>query len=601
MADHGREVSSLVPSPTRSARSVVPILAWLPAYRWKEFLAADLVAGVALAALLIPESMGYAGVAGVSPEVGLYAALGAVLAYALLGGVSILVVGPASAVAALSASLVAEFSGDVDRTHLIAALALTSGVIYAVMGILRLGWIVNFISRPVLHAFIAGLSISIIVGQLDGLLGLEVEGESVVRRALDVIGQLADAHGLTTAIGIGALAGLLAIERFAEKVPAAVVVATVGILLVVLLDLADDGVAIVGDIPTGLPSVAVPELSGTRWLELLGGGLALVLVGFSEGFAAASATADGTGEDVDPDQELLANGGANLAAGLLGGLAVGGSLSKSSASASAGARSQMTNLVGGILVLCTLLFLAPVFEQLPEAILAAIVIAAVLRSADPRRVLDLWTINRLDFVAGVITFVLVLVWETLPAMIVGVVLSLAFAVRRSSFPDVVEIEPGFDGVFRRVEAAGSLRSDGDRRIAYMRFEAPLIYSNALRLQAAADTLMARHPSLERLVVDGEMFSDLDSSGAETLERLDEATSTRGVELHLARLHHRARAQIARSALSARFVGRLHDSLDEAGRFDATGPSPATTASEASSRASTTPASSDGDPQPDGAR
>ena len=572
MTDTQKTPASLVPTSSRSLRSVLPILGWLPAYRWKEHLTADIVAGIALAALLIPESMGYAGVAGVSPEVGLYAALGAVLAYALFGGVSILVVGPASAVAALSASLVAEFTGDVDQTQLIAALAITSGAIYLVMGLLRLGWIVNFISRPVLHAFIAGLSISIIVGQLDGLLGIEIEGESVVAKFVDVVRQLGDVHGLSAFVGVGALVSLVVLERVAERVPAAVVVAAVGILLVVLLDLADEGVAIVGDIPTGLPSVAVPDLSGTRWLELFGGGLALVLVGFSEGFAAASATADGTGEAVDADQELLANGGANLAAGVLGGLAVGGSLSKSAASATAGARTQMANLVSGLLVLCTLLFLAPVFEQLPEGVLAAIVIAAVLRSANPQRVAMLWSVNRSDFVAGAITFLLVLVWETLPAMIVGVALSLAFTVRRSSFPDVVEIRPDAAGVFRRIDgavpdAAGSGEapslSDGVDA-AYLRFEAPLIYANSLRLIAAAETLIGRRPDIERLVIDGEMFSDLDLSGAEALEHLDELTADRGIELHLARVHRRAREQIERSELSDRFAGRIHDALRDAG-------------------------------------
>lgn len=553
--------SPLVVPSARTVRSSFPITTWLPAYRWRESFASDLIAGIAVAALLIPESMGYAGVAGVSPEVGLYAALGAVFAYALLGGVSILVVGPASAVAALSASLVAEFDGDVDSAELVTALAITSGVVYLVMGLLRLGWIVNFISRPVLHAFIAGLSISIIVGQLDGLLGLEVEGESVVAKFVDVVSQIGDIDGTTALLGVGALAVLVVLERFAERVPAAVVVAVGGIVLVRLLDLSADGVEIVGDIPTGLPSPGVPDLSGTRWLELLGGGVALVLVGFSEGFAAASATADGTGEDVDPDQELVGSGGANLASGVLGGLAVGGSLSKSSAASAAGARTQMANLVSGVIVLATLLFLAPVFEDLPEAALAAIVIGAVLRSANPRRVVDVWDVNRLDFVAGAVTFLLVLVWETLPAMGVGVVLSLAFMVRRASFPDVVELRPDGAGVFHRID-----RWSGDGElitvdgVAVLRFEAALLYSNAGRLLRASQELLTRRDDAVRLVVDGEMFSDLDSSGAEALVRLDELTTERGVELHLARIHSRAREQIERSALSSRFQDRIHDQL-----------------------------------------
>lgn len=564
--------TSLVASAPRTWRSFFPVVGWLSRYDWRGCLAADVVAGIAVAALLVPESMGYAGVAGVSPEIGLYAALGAVFAYALLGGVSILVVGPASAVAALSASLVGEFVGDAEPTELIAAFGLASGAVYLVLGVLRLGWVVNFISRPVLHAFIAGLSISIIVGQLDGLLGIEIEGESVVAKAVDVVRHLGDANGTTVALGVGALAVIVLIERFAERVPAAVVVAVVGIVLVTVLDLTADGVAVVGDIPTGLPSVGLPDLSGTRWFELIGGGVALVLVGFSEGYAAASATADQTGETVDADQELVASGGANVASGLVGGLAVSGSLSKSSASSAAGARTQMANLVAGLIVLATLLFLAPVFEELPEAVLAAIVIGAVLRSADPRRVVELWAVNRADFVAGAVTFTLVLVWETLPAMAVGVLLSLAFTVRRASFPDVVEVRPDADGVFRRIGDSDhdplGLDPDTDDvtpvpGVAVLRFEAPLIYANCSRLIVAARTMLDRRPDVRRLVVDGEMVSDLDSSGAETLRRLDEMTAERGVELHLARLHARARGQLARSAIESDLAGRLHDRLRDA--------------------------------------
>jgi SulP family sulfate permease len=221
-----------------------------------------------------------------------------------------------------------------------------------------------------------------------------------------------------------------------EEGPGAVIVVVVGILLVVAIDLDSLGVAIVGEIPQGLPEVGVPQLTSSVWFDVMAGGMALLLVGFSEGYASASAVAGHTGEDVDADQELVGSGAANIASGLVGGLAVSGSLSKSSAAQDAGARSQVSNLVAGLVVLATLLFLAPVFEKLPEPVLSAVVIVAVLPSANPRRVWALWPVNRLDFVAGLITFVLVLVWETLPAMIVAVVLSLAFVVRRASFPDV---------------------------------------------------------------------------------------------------------------------------------------------------------------------
>ena len=552
---------TLLRTPPRTVASTFPIVRWIRTYTWQRDLPVDMLAGFALAALVVPESMGYAGVAGMPPEVGLYAALAALCAYAIVGGTSILVVGPASAVAAMSASVVGEFGSDVNPIALTAALAITSGVLLVVGGVLRLGWIVNFVSKPVLEAFVVGLAISIIVGQLHGLLGIEVHGDSVVAKVVDVFRELDTAHVVSVCIGVGSLLALLLLERVARRVPAAVTVVVAGIVAAVLFDLSDRGVDLVGQIPSGLPDLAIPDLSATRWAELLAGGAALVLVGFSEGYASATAVAEETGEQVDADQELIGAGAANIAAGLVGGLAVGGSLSKSAASQKAGARSQMANVVAAAVVLAALLFLAPLFEQLPEPVLSAIVIAAVLRSANPRRVARLWTINRMDFAAGLVTFVLVLVWETLPAMIVGIALSLVFLVRRASFPDVVELGQDPGGEFRRRGAMDTSALPAD--VGVVRFDAPLIYANAERLRAAVRTLVDHRPDVTVVVFDGEMISDLDITGADVLERVDDDLTSRHVELRVARLHHRARGQLDRSHLRDRFEGRLYPTLRSA--------------------------------------
>lgn len=555
--------ASLVEARPRSLRSLVPVLEWLPKYQPKRSASADLIAGITLAALLIPESMGYAGVAGVPPEIGLYAAVAAVVGYALFGGMSILVVGPAAAASAVSASVVGDFGGNIDPVVLTAALAIATGVTLLVAGALRLGWIVNFISRPVLHAFVAGLAISIIIGQLDGLFGVEVDGGTAVTRLIDIVTSVSDWQGLTTVIGVTAVVVLVLLERFATRIPGALVVVVAGIALVAIFDLAARGVAVVGEIPQGLPGIALPDLSLTEWLELFAGGGALVLVGFSEGYAAASSVADETGTEVDADQELIGSGVANIMSGFTGGMAVGGSLSKSAASMKAGARSQMANVVAGIVVLATLLFLSPLFEDLPEPVLAAVVIVAVLHSANPLRVARLWPVNRFDFIAGSTTFALVLVWETLPALIVGVVLSLGFAIKQSSFPDVVEVRPDASGVFQRVEA-GDLESrpkiDG---FVVIRFEGALRYTNSDRLQRAVRTAVRRRTDLQYLVLDAEMISNLDSSGAEALVKIDDELAEQGIEFRIARTHATARSQIGRSSLAARFSGRLPPTLGEA--------------------------------------
>lgn len=287
-------VADLTARPQRTIRTLIPILSWLPRYDWGKNRARDLVAGIALAALMIPESLGYAGLAGVPAELGLYAALAALIAYALTGGTSILVVGPASAVAALTVSIIAELGGDTDPVVLAAALATTSGILLLIAGILRVGWIVNFISRPVLEAFVAGLSISIIIGQLDGLLGTEADGNSAIAELFDLLTNIDAWDALTAAMGVSAVIVLLLLERFAPKVPAALLVVVVGIVLVAVLGLADEGVAVVGEVPTGLPDLSLPDLSREQWLELFGAAFALVLVGLSEGYAAAAEVAEHT-------------------------------------------------------------------------------------------------------------------------------------------------------------------------------------------------------------------------------------------------------------------------------------------------------------------
>ena len=209
----------LTERPERTLSSFVPILSWLPRYSWGSSLVRDAVAGITLAALLVPESLGYAGVAGVSPELGLYAALAAAVAYAVMGGSRILVVSTAAGVSAVTSSVITELTDDIDPAVAAAALAGASGLILLVAGLLRIGWIVNFISRPVLEAFVAGLCISIIIGQLGKLVGAEVEGESPIEKFGDLVGQVADWDTLTVAIGVAAIATLLLLERFARKVP----------------------------------------------------------------------------------------------------------------------------------------------------------------------------------------------------------------------------------------------------------------------------------------------------------------------------------------------------------------------------------------------
>jgi sulfate permease, SulP family len=515
----------------------VPLAGWISGYRWREWFRLDVIAGVSVAALLIPESLGYAGVAGLPPEVGLYAAPLALLGYAILGRSTILVVATSSSTAAVSASVIGELNagGGADSAlTLSAALALFTGVIFVVAGLLRVGWVANFMSKTVIEGFIIGLSISIIIGQFDDLLGIEVVGESALEELWDTLSQIGDWDRAAMAVGAVSLALLFGLERFVRKLPAAVTVVVLAVLYVRIFDPSD--VAIVGDIPQGLPSVGMPDFSSSDIGGLIAGGLAVALIGFSESYGAASSFARKYGDRLENNQEFMALGASNIGAGLTSGMVVGGSLSKSAANESAKAKSQISNVVLAVLVVLTLLFLAPFFESLPEATLAAVVIHALWHSANPRKLGPVWSVTRQEFALAVVVLFTVLVLDTLPAIILGVIISLGILVYRVSFPQASELgrDPATGAFESRKLHKEAAQLPG---IVVYRFEAPLIYANAAAFSdAARDLVDAADPPARVLVVDCEEMFEVDFTGAEALNGLAEDMHERGVEVRLARVH-----------------------------------------------------------------
>jgi high affinity sulfate transporter 1 len=522
----------------------VPIVDALRHYRWGTWLTADLIAGLSVAALLIPESLGYARVAGLPPEVGLYAAPLALLGYAIFGRSTALVVATSSSTAALSLSVIAELNAGGDAgsaVPLAAALALFTGVVLLAVGITRLGWVANFMSKTVIEGFIIGLSISIIVGQLDGLLGIEVEGENSFEQVWDVLNQVGQWDAATVAVGAVSLALLFGLERFVRKLPAALTVVVLAVLYIRLAD--PSGVAIVGAIPQGLPEFGMPDFSGSQIAGLIAGGLAVALVGFSEGYGAASAFARRYGDRLDNDQEFFALGISNIGAGLTSGMVVGGSLSKTAAGVAAKAKSQVSNAVNAVLVVLTLLFLAPFFEDLPEAALAAIVIHALWHSASLRKLAPVRRVVRAEFWLAVLVLVAVLALDTLPAIALGVVISLLAVIYRVSFPRTDELR--WDATTGAFESA-ELHEDRERIEGFVvyRFDAPLIYANAATFGAAARALVDDvRPHARALVVDCEEMFGIDYTGVEAVAGLVEDMRERDVDVRLTRVHRTVRERL----------------------------------------------------------
>jgi high affinity sulfate transporter 1 len=525
-----------------------PIGAWLPQYNWSGFLKADLIAAVSVAALLIPESMGYSSVAGVPVQIGLYAAPLALIGYAMFGGSRLLVFAAAGSVAAVSASVVGNLSGGNQDTAvtLTAALALMTGAVFVVAGLAKLGWITNFMSKAIMAGFITGMSIQIIVGQLGKLFGVKQSGDNTFEKLWSAVSQIGDWNWTAVVIGVGSLLMIFAIQRFMPKLPAALTAVVVASVIVAAFD---PDLDLVAKIPQGLPSFTLPSgIDASTWGSLLAAGGVVALVGFSEGWGSSGTIAKKTHDQLDTNQEFRAYGVGNLGAGLLGGMVVTGSLSKSSAAMSAGAKTQMSNIFLAGMVLLVLAFLAPAFQWLPETVLAAIVINAMWGSANPRKLEKLWKVDKVDFTLAFVTFFLVLALDLLPAMVAGIVLSIIYMVYRVSFParqTLGRLPDSGDYVTKRWlhgrrHGEANPKAETEPGVIVYRFSAPLIFSNADAFKTTGETLLieaaAKGPLPHTMVIDFEEVFEVDDTGAAAITGLFEYAQRYGVDLSLARVH-----------------------------------------------------------------
>ena len=516
-----------------------------PVRRW---IRGDVVAGLTVWAVLVPESIAYATIAGVPPVVGLYAAPAALILYALLGSSRQLVVGPMSSTALLSAAVVGGLAaGSADVVALTAGLALVTGVIALVAGLLRLGFVASFISEPVLKGFVIGLALTIIVGQLPKITGGPAGEGEFLGRLWGFLAGLGQTDPLTLAVGVTALALLLAFKRLLPLLPSSLVVVVLAIAATWALGLDRHGLDIVGPLPGGLPGLGLPDLDTGGYASLVAGGAAIALVGFAEGLGAARTYATRSGDRIDPDRELIGLGGANLASGLCSGMVVNGSLSKTAVNGSAGARSQISGLTAALLSVLTLLFLTGLFEKLPEAVLAAVVIAAVIDLVDVRALRDLYRLTtpalkriygvtaRLDFLGTLAALAGVLLLGTLQGLLVGVGVSLLLLLRRSSQPHLAELGRIEDtpGHPRWVDRAREADASTEPGLAVMRIEGGLYFANA---EYVHDHVMglARADGLRGIVLDLRAVPFVDATAARMLGHLVTDVAVHGTRLCLAR-------------------------------------------------------------------
>ncbi|HEY8281012.1 MAG TPA: SulP family inorganic anion transporter [Leifsonia sp.] len=545
----------------------IPIIGQLRSYN-RAWLRADLIAGVTVAALIVPKNLGYAGIAGVPLQNGLYAAAAGAIVYAVVGTCRQISMGPSSGLAAVAASavLAASITGEQDVASFVAGITLASGILFLLLAVFKMGWIAQFLSRAVVTGFLFGAAIDVVIGELPKLTGTKVTGSNPIQELWSWLGGLGEAHLATVIVGAVSLVVVFGLRVVAPRVPGALVLVVGGLLAASLLDLGAKGVALVGEVPRGLPVPRLPDVpllwehAGTVALAAV----ALVLIGFSQTAGDARAFASKHRYQIDIDQESVAQSLSNIAAGLFQGMPVSTSLSASSLNDRSGARTGLASLTSGVTVLLTLLFLAPLFSNLPKAVLGALIIEAVVMGMmnvpEMRR---LARVQKVDFWIAIVALVATLVFGVLAGVVIGIVLSLAWLVAVATHPEMPSLgrERGTQ-VFR--ELNGNPGDEVLPGVAVIRFDGGLFFATADALEDRLREVIHDNPELTGIVIDCGGINFIDSQGAAKMADVVSLARDAGVNLRLTRLKPAPRAILERDGVITLIgVDKIHGNIHRA--------------------------------------
>ncbi|WP_420631983.1 SulP family inorganic anion transporter [Candidatus Leptofilum sp.] len=536
------------PFPNRMRR-LLPANHWLQNYP-REQLVGDVLAGFIVAVMLVPQGMAYALLAGLPPEVGLYASIVPLIIYGVLGSSRALAVGPVAIVSLLVASGIAPLAeaGSAAYVQLAIVLALLVGVIQLVMGLVRLGFLVNFLSHPVLAGFTSAAALVIGFSQLKHLLGISIPRLEFFELLAYMTVHITETNLITLALGGGGILILLYFKVGLDKqltrlgmpsswvLPitkaAPLVIVVLGTVLVWGLRLDEQaGVAIVGNVPAGLPPLTLPAVDLALWQQLLPTALVISFVGYMESIAVAKSLASKRRQKVGANQELLALGVANLGAMLTGGYPVTGGFSRSVVNFDAGANSGLASIITAVLVALTVIFLTPVFYFLPRAVLAAIVMVAVAGLVDVKTFRHVWRYNKADGASFMVTFVAVLALGVENGILIGVGVAMLLFIWRSSRPHVAVVgRLGESEIYRNVLRH---RVTCWPNVVAVRIDESLYFANSKFLEDTMLGLVADQPEMDHFVLIGTAVNFIDASALETLESLLHQLKDAGVQLHLA--------------------------------------------------------------------
>ena len=502
----------------------------------RNWLKADLVAGVTVFAILVPSCLAYGELAGFEPVIGLYAALVAMIAYALFGSSRQLIVGPDATIAILIALIVAPLAlGDSARyAALAAALTILIGLTCLIGGYFKLGFVADFLSKPILTGYITATALIVIVSQLGKIFGIEIVSDDFFAQILELITKLDQTHMLTLALGLVTILGLILLKRFVPRVPGPLVAVVVAIIVSSLFNFADLGVSVVGQIPGGLPSLQIPQVGPADLRTLLPAALALAVLIFADELLVARVFAKKNHYALDPNQELTALGAANVSCGFFESFAVGASSSRTVVNDDMRGKSQMVGLVAAGLVIVFLLYLTSLLQNLPKVVLGAIIVVAAISLIDVQEFRSLNLIRHSEFYLSLLTLLGVLIIGIVVGIAVAIAFSLAEFLLRIYRPhtSVLGTGEGVDGY--HVIAPGGYNQVLPGLIVYG-FNAPLFFANApYLLDQVRDLISTAVPPVRCLLLDTEAIPDIDTTAADTLRELHQELQEKSIVLTIAR-------------------------------------------------------------------
>lgn len=540
---------------TTSAGSTTPARRWL--FPWaagyqRAWLSRDIVAGIALGVVMIPQGMAYAELAGLPAVTGLYATMGAILGYVILGSSRQLVVGPDSSTSTLvAAALISLLGGGATPEQLLggaALMAIVAGLFLLLGGIVKAGIIANFISKPVLVGYLNALALTIVVKQLPKILGYSVSSENVLAATVELVSKLGQTVLLSVLVGAACLAIIFGFKRWFPKIPGTLVAVVAATVVSGVLGLEAMGLSVVGTIPSGLPSIALPHVNPSDIGLFLLPAFAIALMGFADTTVTSELFADRNKYEVDSNRDLLGLGAASLFSGLFGGLAVSASDSRTAVSDNAGGKSQVANLIGAGVIALVLVFFSKVLAPLPSAALGAVVISAGLTLFDFKTLRRAWDQRRTDFWIGIIAFVGALIWGLLPGIIVSVLLSLWSLLMESAKTELVVLSRSdVENVWRNIkrEPTGYVVSG----LSVVRWESSLFFGNSKGFEQQIKALVEQaSPPPHWVVFDAEATGEADFTATSTLEDLIEWLHERNVTFAVAEANGQIQESLERSGL-----------------------------------------------------